>query len=114
MSDTLPLLKGTLELLIMKALSVESTHGYGLSVWMERGSRGAIVVDDSAIYQALRRLEGKRLVEAEWGLTENNRRARFYRLTTFGEQQLDAEARTWSRYVESVGALLASGSGGEG
>ena len=107
MSETLPLLKGTLELLILKTLSVESTHGYGLSVWMERGSGGTIVVDDSAIYQALRRLEGKRLVEAEWGLTENKRRARFYRLTSFGERRLEEEARTWSQYVESVGALLA-------
>lgn len=107
MSEQLPLLKGTLELLIMKALSVEPTHGYGLSVWMERGSGGTIVVEDSAIYQALRRLEGKRLVEAEWGLTENNRRARFYSLTTFGERRLEEEARTWGRYVESVGALLA-------
>ena len=78
MSETLPLLKGTLELLIMKALSAGPMHGYGLSIWMERGSSGAIVAEDSAIYQALRRLEGKRLVEAEWGLTENNRRARFY------------------------------------
>ena len=85
MSETLPLLKGTLELLIMKALSAAPMHGYGLSIWMERGSSGAIVVEDSAIYQALRRLEGKRLVEAEWGLTENNRRARFYRLTSLGE-----------------------------
>ncbi|MEM7415644.1 MAG: PadR family transcriptional regulator [Gemmatimonadota bacterium] len=111
MSDTLPLLKGTLELLIMKALSVEATHGYGLSLWMERGSGGSIVVEDSAIYQALRRLEGKRLVEAEWGLTENNRRARFYSLTPHGERRLEEEARTWGRYVESVGALLAQGGG---
>lgn len=109
MSETLPLLKGTLELLILKALSVESTHGYGLSVWMERGSSGAIVVEDSAIYQALRRLEGKRFVEAEWGLTDNNRRARFYKLTSYGERHLESEARTWGRYVESVGTLLALG-----
>ena len=75
MDEGFPLLKGTLDLLILKALSVEPTHGYGLSLWLETESGGNISVEDSAIYQALRRLEGRRLVEAEWGLTENNRRA---------------------------------------
>ena len=96
--------KGTLDLLILKALSVEPMHGYGLAVWMERGSHGEIVVEDSAIYQALRRLEGRRFVEAEWGTTANNRRARFYRLTATGRRHLKDEADTWVRYVQSVGA----------
>lgn len=107
MSDQLPLLKGTLDMLILKALSIEPTHGYGLSLWLERGSDGEIVVEDSAIYQALRRLEGRRLVEAEWGVTENNRRARYYRLTAEGRRQLEDEARTWGRYAHWVGKLLA-------
>lgn len=111
MAETLPLLKGTLELLSLKALSVEPMHGYGLALWMERGSDGAIVVEDSAIYQALRRLEGKRFVDAEWGVTENNRRARFYRLTPRGAAHLADEARTWTEYVRSVGGLLAQGGG---
>lgn len=111
MSDTLPLLKGTLDLLILKALSVEPMHGYGLSVWMERGSNGQILVEDSAIYQALRRLEGKRFVEAEWGVTENNRRARYYRLTALGRRHLGDEARTWRQYVHWVGELLEAGDG---
>lgn len=106
MSDTLPLLKGTLDLLIMKALSDGPSHGYGLALWMERGTAGEIVVEDSAIYQALRRLEGRRLVKAEWGMTENNRRARFYQLTTPGRQHLRAEAETWFRYTHWVGELL--------
>lgn len=111
MHRVLPLFKGTLDLLLLKALSVEPMHGYGLSLWLERGSEGEIVVEDSAIYQALRRLEGRRLVEAEWGKTDNNRRARFYRLTTAGRRQLEQEARTWMRYAHRVGALLEAGDG---
>lgn len=111
MSDPLPLLKGTLDLLILKALSVEPMHGYGLSLWMERGSDGEIVVEDSAIYQALRRLEGQRYVEAEWGVTENNRRARYYRLTDRGRRHLESEADTWARYVRRVGELLEASEG---
>jgi transcriptional regulator len=111
MNRALPLFKGTLDLLILKALSVEPMHGYGLALWMERGSDGEIVVEDSAIYQALRRLEGRRLVEAEWGQTSNNRRARFYRLTSGGRRRLREEAQTWIRYVRWVGTLLEAGDG---
>lgn len=111
MNRALPLFKGTLDLLILKALSVEPMHGYGLALWMERGSEGAIDVEDSAIYQALRRLEGKRLVDAEWGQTANNRRARFYHLTASGRRHLRDEAQTWLEYVEWVGTLLRSGDG---
>ena len=111
MKRTLPLFKGTLDLLILKALSVEPMHGYGLALWMERGSHGEIIVEDSAIYQALRRLEGRRLVEAEWGQTDNKRRARFYRLTAAGRRQLKEEAETWLRYVQWVGTLLQTGDG---
>ena len=111
MTRALPLFKGTLDLLILKALSVEPMHGYGLSVWLERGSEGEICVEDSAIYQALRRLEGGRLVDAEWGQTSNNRRARFYRLTAAGRRHLRDEAQTWLRYVRWVGVLLEAGDG---
>lgn len=111
MQRELPLFKGTLDLLILKALSLEPMHGYGLSLWLERGSEGEIVVEDSAIYQALRRLEGRQLVDAEWARTENNRRARFYRLTANGRRQLKQEAQTWVRYARRVGTLLELGDG---
>ena len=111
MAETFPLLKGTLELLILKALSVESTHGYGLSVWLERASAGHVTVEDSAIYQALRRLEGRRFVRAEWGMTENNRRARYYELTGEGRSHLGDEATSWLRYAHWVTALLEAGEG---
>lgn len=105
--DKLPLLKGTLDLLILKALSCETMHGYGLATWLERHSGGGLVAEDSALYQALHRLEERRLVTAEWGVTENNRRARYYRLSARGEDHLHRETATWRRYAASVGAILA-------
>ncbi len=111
MSDQIPLLKGTLDLLVMKALSVEPTHGYGISVSLEQRSEQQITAEDSAIYQALRRLEGKRLVTASWGLTENNRRARYYDLTARGLEHLNTAAGTWLRYTQWVTALLESDGG---
>ena len=104
---TLPLLKGTLDLLVLKALSFGPQHGYGVAAWLEASSAGSLGVDDSALYQALHRLEGRRLVEAEWGVSENNRRARFYTLTPRGRRELEAEADTWRRYAATVGGILA-------
>lgn len=103
---SLPLLKGTLDLLALKALSWGPMHGYGIATWLEQRSGGALGVDDSALYQALHRLEGRRLVEAEWGVTENNRRARYYRLTTDGSKHLRSESETWFRYTRFVTAIL--------
>ena len=106
MSSNVPLLKGTLDLLLLQALSGGPTHGYGLAVWIEEGSGGNITVEDSAIYQALRRMERKQLVAAEWGLTENNRRARYYSLTRQGEAHLRQERAVWFNYTEWVSGLL--------
>lgn len=103
---SLPLFKGTLDLLALKTLSWGPMHGYGIASWLEERSGGTLGVDDSAIYQALHRLEGRRLVSAEWGVTENNRRARYYRLTAAGENHLRAESDTWFRYTRSVTAIL--------
>ena len=111
MSEQMPLLKGTLDLLILKALSVEPTHGFGLCVWLEERSDRHITPEDSAVYQALRRMEGRRLVEADWGQTENNRRARFYRLTPRGVEHLNKEAGSWMRYTRCVTALLEADGG---
>lgn len=106
MGDALPLLKGTLDLLILKALSVEPAHGYGVARWLEARSGGEIGADDSALYQSLHRLEERGLVLAEWGRSENNRRARFYRLSAKGRRHLDAESNTWRRYAQSVETVL--------
>lgn len=106
MDAKLPLLKGTLDLLVLKALSCAPAHGYGLASWLERHSGGDLMAEDSALYQALHRMEGRGLVEAEWGVTENKRRARYYSLTTKGRQHLLAESTTWARYAASVSAIL--------
>ncbi|MEE2896877.1 MAG: PadR family transcriptional regulator [Gemmatimonadota bacterium] len=107
MARTLPLLKGTLDLLILKALSCAVTHGYGLATWLEKHSGGDLVAEDSALYQALHRIEGRGLVTAEWGVTENKRKARYYSLTPKGRNHLERESETWRRYAESVSSILA-------
>jgi transcriptional regulator len=101
-----PLLKGTLDLLILKALSWGALHGYAIASWLEARSSGTLEVDDSALYQALQRLEARGLVEAEWGMTDHHRKARFYRLTPAGRQRYRTEADTWARYTRSVTAIL--------
>jgi PadR family transcriptional regulator len=106
-NDSLPLLKGTLDLIVLKVLSWGAQHGYGIASWLEQHTDGEMGIDDSALYQALHRLEGRRFVKAEWGVTENNRRARYYNLTREGRRHLGAEAETWLRYTKSVTAILA-------
>ena len=105
--DSLPLFKGTLDLLILKTLSWGPRHGYAIATWLEQRSGGSLLLDDSALYQALQRLEARGFLSAEWGITENNRRARYYTLTTSGRQRLKRESDTWLRYTQSVSAILA-------
>ena len=107
--EELPLLKGTLDLLILKTLTWGAMHGYAIASWLEQRSNGDLGVDDSALYQALQRMETRGLVEAEWGLTDKNRRARFYRLTSQGTRQLKRQGELWTRYTRSVSAILAIG-----
>ncbi len=113
-SERLSLLKGTLDMLILKALSQGPTHGYGITTWLHDNSGGRIVAEDSAVYQALHRMEERRLIEAEWGVTENKRRARYYRLTQQGRAALRADAESWRQYAESVTELLALEGSGDG
>ena len=80
----LALLQGTLDVLILKALSLGPNHGYGISLWVRQRTDGELLVEDAALYQALHRLERQALIDAEWGLSENNRRAKFYELTPDG------------------------------
>lgn len=102
----LPLLKGTLDLLILKTLTWGPLHGYAMATWLENRSGGDIGVDDSALYQALQRMESRELISGEWGLTDSGRKARFYRLTTRGRQHLKSEMAIWRRYTRSVSAIL--------
>ena len=107
MTEPLPLLKGTLDVLVLKALSWNAMHGFEITMWLEQHSGGDLAVDDGALYQALHRMEERRLIKAEWGITENNRRARYYRLTAGGRAHLRAESESLVRYARTVMAILA-------
>lgn len=101
--DTMtPLLKGTVDLLILQSLRQAPQHGYEVSRWVHERTEGVLGVEDAALYQALHRLEDKGLVESEWGLSENNRRAKYYQLTSEGRRQLRVEVSLWKRYAEAV------------
>ena len=102
----LSLLKGTLDVLVLKALTWGPMHGFAVAAWIEQGTAGALLVEDGALYQALHRMEERGLIEGEWGTTENNRRAKFYRMTRRGRQHLGAETATWERYAQAVTLLL--------
>lgn len=108
---TLDVLQGTLDLLILRTLAREPMHGYGVSRWIRQRTDEALDIQDAALYQALRRLERKGWVEAEWGLTDTNRRARFYALTPAGERQLEREVSAWERYAAAVARVLAPAGG---
>ena len=82
--EKLPILRGTLDVLILRSIAAKPLHGFEISLWLEQGSAGTLDLDDSALYQALHRLEARKLVQGEWGTTENNRRARYYRITASG------------------------------
>jgi transcriptional regulator len=96
------LLQGTLDVLILRALAGGPRHGYAVSRWVRERTRGAIQIEDAPLYKSLRRLELTGCVEAEWGASENNRRARFYRLTARGRRRLKAEEASWVRYVAAM------------
>lgn len=106
MPEQLAVLKGTLDVLVLKALAWAPMHGFEITAWLEQRSHGTLALDDSALYQALYRLEGRGLIEAEWGVTENNRRARYYRLGAAGRAHLRRETASWVRYAKTVTAIL--------
>ena len=108
MPDQLSLIKGTLDILVLKTLSWGAMHGFEITSWLEDRSGGTLDVEDSALYQALHRLEERGLVSAEWGMTENNRRARYYNLTRAGRAHLRDETTRWLRYTETVSDILAA------
>lgn len=102
------LMQGTLDMLILKALTWGSMHGYGIAEWLERTSETALVVEEGSLYPALHRLAKRGWVKAEWGLSENNRRAKYYTLTAEGRRQLANETKSWERFTQVVGKVLAA------
>jgi PadR family transcriptional regulator, regulatory protein PadR len=107
--DANELLHGTLDVLILKTLSWGAMHGYAVSRWIRQRTDDVLAVEDAALYQALHRLERHGWIESEWGLSENNRRAKYYQLTSQGRQQLRSGALTWRKYAEAVFKVLEAG-----
>ena len=105
---SLELLKGTLDLLILKTLSHRPLHGYGVSLSIREATDSVFHVEEGALYPALRRLEKRALLEAEWSVTETGREAKFYRLTPAGEAALASDLRSWHRYVEAMAQVVGS------
>lgn len=106
MTDRLSLVQGTLDVLVLKAVSWGPIHGYGVSRVIDDKSKGALVVDEAALYQALHRLARQGLVEATWGMSENNRRARFYELTPRGRSRLRTDIAWWEEYATAMQRVL--------
>ena len=108
MADQAGLLPGTLDLLILKAVSLGKLHGYGVLLRIGQISGGALEIQQGALYPALYRLEHQGLIESEWGTSENNRRAKYYRLTPAGRSRLGEETASWNRLVAAIARSLAA------
>ncbi len=104
--ERLELPQGTLDLLILKALSLQPLHGWAISERLQQVSRAAVQVPQGSLYPALHRLERRGWIRAEWGASENNRRARYYQLTASGRRQLEAETEAWTRLTAAVALVL--------
>jgi PadR family transcriptional regulator, regulatory protein PadR len=114
MTDQTGVLPGTLDLLILKAVSLGQLHGYGVLLRIEQISGGGLQIQQGALYPALYRLEHQGLIESEWGTSENNRRAKYYRLTATGRARLGDETASWNRLVQAVGLALSATPQGAG
>ena len=108
MASEAELLPGTLDLLILKAVSLGPLHGYGVLLRIGQISGGALSIEQGALYPALYRLERQNLLETEWGVSDNNRRAKFYRLTAAGRKRMRHETEGWNRLVSAMGAALSA------
>ncbi|HJU87967.1 MAG TPA: PadR family transcriptional regulator [Gemmatimonadaceae bacterium] len=109
MSDAdLDLLRGTLDLMILKALSWGPKHGLAVLRWIEETTQDTLQIEEGALYPSLHRMEQRGWLEAEWGVTERNRKAKFYRLTAMGRRKLASEVSKWTRYSRAVGLVVAA------
>ena len=107
MPPTIEILQGTVDVLILRTLAWQPMHGYAISRWIRERSNDVLAIEGAALYQALHRLERKRWVAPSWGVSDNNRRAKFYQLTAEGRKQLRAETSSWQTYSEAVSRVLA-------
>ena len=104
--SSVEVLRGTLDLLILKAVSWGPMHGYGVARWIEGATNDVLQIEEGSLYPALHRLEARGWIDADWGTSSNNRRAKFYSLTAKGRAQLRVETATWSRFAQAVFAAL--------
>jgi PadR family transcriptional regulator PadR len=102
----LQLLQGTLDVLVLKTLARGARHGYAIARWIRETTDDELIVEDRALYVALHRMEQRGWLTAEWGVTEHNRRAKYYRLSAAGRRQLGAESKKWERYATAVSKVL--------
>src|SRR5688500_9285727 len=105
-AENLDLVQGTLDLLILKAVAWEPMHGYAVGRWISRATEDDLQVEEGALYTALHRMEKRGWLAGDWGLSENNRKAKYYRLTALGRRQLSAKTATWTRYASAVSRVL--------
>jgi PadR family transcriptional regulator PadR len=105
-TDTGELVQGTLEMLVLKALARGPMHGYGVVEWIQQTSLQVLKVEEGALYPALHRLELRGLLKGEWGVSENNRRAKFYQLTAEGKKRLNEESHRWARLSAAIGFVM--------
>ena len=106
MANSAELLPGTLDLLILKSVSLGRLHGYGVLLRIEQITAGALQIQQGALYPALYRVERQGLIESEWGVSDNNRRAKFYKLTALGRRRLRDESAGWNRLSDAMAAAL--------
>jgi PadR family transcriptional regulator len=106
MADSTELLHGTLDALVLKTLSWGARHGYAIARWIEEITDDALRIEEGSLYPALYRMERRGWIEAEWGLSENHRKVKFYRLTTAGHERLAVETAQWSRFTTAVSKVL--------
>ncbi len=106
MAHSADILRGTLDLLILKAVSLGSLHGYGVLLRIQQISGGAFAVEQGALYPALYRLEERGMLASEWSVSDNNRRAKYYRLTRRGEKRLREQTESWNRLASAIATVL--------
>ncbi len=111
-SKPMSLLQGTLDVLVLKAVAHEPRHGYGVAEWIRTTTDGTLDIEDGALYTSLHRMQKRGWLEAEWGVSDNNRRAKFYALTSKGERELERAEGEWARYADAVFKVLRSPAGG--
>lgn len=105
--QSVDLLQGTLEFLVLKTLSWGPMHGFAIARWIRKTTDDALEIEEGALYPALHRMERRAWIESDWGITENNRRAKYYQITRLGKDQLRREESSWTRYVNAVSKIMA-------